>query len=77
MKCTVCKTGETTPGTTTVTLERDGATVVFKEVPAEVCANCGEAYVDEQVGQRLFDAVRDAVEAGVQVDVRAYEPATV
>ena len=46
MKCVVCKKGETKAGTTTMTLERDGATLVFKSVPARVCANCGEAYVD-------------------------------
>ena len=42
MKCVVCKSGETHEGTTTVTLERDGLTLVMKEVPAEICDNCGE-----------------------------------
>ena len=34
MKCIVCKQAETRAGTTTVTLERQGATFVFKDVPA-------------------------------------------
>ena len=46
MKCVICKHGETEPSTTTLTLEREGAVVAFKEVPAHVCTNCGEAYVD-------------------------------
>ena len=29
-----------------MTLERDTTTVVFKNVPAEVCENCGEAFLD-------------------------------
>lgn len=46
MKCVICKHGETRPGMTTVTLERGGATLVVKGVPARICGNCGEAYVD-------------------------------
>jgi YgiT-type zinc finger domain-containing protein len=40
MKCVVCKKGETKSGKATVTLEKDGATLVFKGVPARVCASC-------------------------------------
>jgi YgiT-type zinc finger domain-containing protein len=49
MTCVICKSGETQPGTATVTLEREGATVVIKRVPARVCKNCGEEYVEESV----------------------------
>ena len=45
--CAICKQGEVVAGTTTVTLERGGTTVVIKAVPAGVCDNCGEEYVDE------------------------------
>ncbi len=38
MKCLICKQGETRPGLATVTLERDGATLVIRGVPARVCA---------------------------------------
>lgn len=44
MKCVICKRGETRQGKTTVTLERDGTTLVVKGVPASVCANCGEEH---------------------------------
>ena len=36
MKCVICKQGETLPGVTTVTLERNGLTLVVKSVPARV-----------------------------------------
>jgi YgiT-type zinc finger domain-containing protein len=72
MKCVVCKWGETRPGTTTATLERDGATLVVKNVPARVCNNCGEAYVEQEIAQRLLTTAREALRAGVHVDVRDF-----
>lgn len=30
MKCVICKQGETQPGKVTVTLDQDGATLVFR-----------------------------------------------
>ena len=72
MKCVICKQGETCPGDTTITLERNGTTLVFKKVPARVCANCGENYYDEETTTRLLDTAEEAVRAGVQVDVREY-----
>lgn len=72
MKCVICKEGETQPGKATVTLERNGATLVFKGVPASVCANCGEEYVDEETSARILRTAEEAVRAGVQVDIRQY-----
>lgn len=72
MKCVICKHGETHPAVTTVTLEQGGMTLVFKGVPAEVCQNCGEAYLDETTTARLLATAQDAARAGVQVDVREY-----
>ncbi|MDO8689958.1 MAG: type II toxin-antitoxin system MqsA family antitoxin [Dehalococcoidia bacterium] len=72
MKCVVCRLGETLPGRATVTLERDGLTLVIKGVPALVCANCGEEYVGEEVAGRLLQAAEEAARAGVQVDIREY-----
>ena len=76
MKCVACKHGETKPGATTVTLERDGMTLVFKHVPAEVCANCGEAYTDERTSRQLMELAKQAADSGVQVDVREFSPAS-
>lgn len=50
----ICKHGETQPGETTLTLMRDALTLVIKHVPAQVCDNCGEAYVDEETTARLL-----------------------
>ncbi len=72
MKCVICKQGETQPGMVTVTLERGTTTLVFKGVPAQVCANCGEAYVDATVTGQLLDVAETALRAGVQVEVRSF-----
>ncbi len=72
MKCVVCKKGETRAGKATITLERDGTTLVVKGVPASVCKNCGEEYVSEEVTARLLRSAEEAARAGVQVDVREY-----
>ncbi|GAB0057694.1 hypothetical protein SIID45300_02026 [Candidatus Magnetaquicoccaceae bacterium FCR-1] len=69
MKCAVCKHGETRPGTVSVTLERRGATLVFREVPALVCDNCGEAYHEEKVATQLMQQAEKAVRGGVEIDV--------
>ena len=72
MKCVICKYAETKLGTTTVTLERDGLTYVIKCVPAQVCPNCGEDYVDESVTSDLLKSAEQMVKAGTQVDIRQY-----
>ncbi len=76
MKCVICKSGETRPGKTAITLERGKMTLVFKGVPAEVCQNCGEAYVSAELSRQLFESAESALRSGVQVDVREFVPAS-
>lgn len=75
MKCVICKHGETHPGNATVTLERDSTTLVIKGVPAAICSNCGEEYLDENTAARLLDSAEQAALAGVMVEVRSYATA--
>ena len=74
MKCVICKVGETRSGRATVTLERDGTTLVIKNVPAEICANCGEEYVDDGTTELLLKIAEESVRSGIQVSVRDYAP---
>ena len=75
MKCVIRKKGETKPGNTTITLERDGTILVFKSVPARVCGICGEAYVDEEITEPLLKSAEDAARSGIQVEIRQYTAA--
>jgi len=71
MQCVICKHGKLDTGTTTVTVERDDVTLVFKDV----CENCGESYVDEAVTRQLLNEAENAVSAGVEVDIRHFRAA--
>jgi YgiT-type zinc finger domain-containing protein len=75
MKCVVCRHGETRPGKVSVTLERGELTLVLKSVPAEVCENCGEQYIDAGTTDRLLREAEEAARAGVRVEVRTYATA--
>ena len=72
MNCVICKQGETRNGTATVTLERGRTTVVIKEVPAEVCENCGEYYLDEEVTQKVHELAEQSVRHGAEIEVLHY-----
>jgi YgiT-type zinc finger domain-containing protein len=72
MTCVICKQGETHPGKVTVTLQRGEATVIFKEVPAEVCENCGEYFLSETVSEELLQRADEAVKKGAEIEVQRY-----
>ena len=59
----------------TLTLTRDAMTLVVKDVPASVCDNCGEEYVDSEITASLLDSAEEAAMNGVQIEVRSYTAA--
>ncbi len=70
MRCMICGQGDTQPGTATLVLEREGRTVIVKHVPARVCENCGEEYVDEAAAAAALDNAERAVRGGAGVVIR-------
>jgi YgiT-type zinc finger domain-containing protein len=72
MKCVICKHGETSDGFATVTIERESLTFVVKLVPARVCSNCGEEYVEEHIAAELFKSAAEISKSGAELDVRNY-----
>jgi YgiT-type zinc finger domain-containing protein len=72
MKGLICGHGKTCPVASAVTVELGGATLVVKGVPAGICDNCGEAYVDEEIARQRPSTADEAQKAGVQVDVREF-----
>ncbi len=72
MKCMICKHGETVDGFTTITLEKNGATIVFQKVPALVCDNCGEKYVDGKITASVLQEANAIIARGVKVDIREF-----
>jgi YgiT-type zinc finger domain-containing protein len=72
MKCAICKEASTKPGTTTVAFERDCLTMVVKCVPAQVCHNCGEAYISEWITAELLKDAEERAKTSAQVEIRQY-----
>jgi YgiT-type zinc finger domain-containing protein len=72
MKCVICNRAETMPGLTSVLLERDELALTFKNVPAQICPNCGEAYADETVTAGILYQAERMAKAGIKMDVREY-----
>ncbi len=72
MKCVICKTGETRPGTATVTLHRGETTVVVEGVSAEVCDTCGEYYLDDAVAHKLYARAEEAFQPRAEVEILRY-----
>ena len=75
VNCVICKHDEAVQSKITVTLNRESLTLVVKEVPALVCNNCGEEYVDEDVSAQLLETAEEALHTGVEVDIRVYRAA--
>ncbi|MBC8154810.1 MAG: type II toxin-antitoxin system MqsA family antitoxin [Bacteroidetes bacterium] len=75
MSCVICQLGTTEPGLVTVTLERDGAILVVKDVPASVCTNCGERYFDAATTDRLLAAADRAFKQGAELEVTRLQTA--
>ncbi len=69
MKCAICKHGSTQPGFVTVTLERNGCTIIVRNVPAEVCDNCGEYYLSEAITDRVLSRADAAIRNGAEVEI--------
>lgn len=69
MECVICKNGMITDGEVTVTLEREGTVIVIKDVPAQVCQNCGEYFLNETMTIEVLAKAESAVQKGVEFEV--------
>ena len=69
MKCVICKQGDTHPGKASVTLQRDRTTVLIKDVPADICENCGEYYLSETVTEQVLAQAEEAVRHGAELEI--------
>ncbi|MDH4184851.1 MAG: type II toxin-antitoxin system MqsA family antitoxin [Nitrospinota bacterium] len=72
MNCVICKTGQAKPGKATVTLHRDGAVVIIKDVPAQICDDCGEYYLDEITAGKVYAQAEEAVNRKAEVEIIRY-----
>ena len=69
MTCAICKTGILAPGLATVTLQRSPTTVVLKEVPADICDNCGEYFLSEEITAKALAVANDAAGKNAELEI--------
>ena len=72
MTCRVCRLGETGRGLATVTLERDGTVILVRGVPASICEDCAEYYLDSKVATQAYALAEDAVRRRAEVEIVRY-----
>ncbi|MGH9350236.1 MAG: YgiT-type zinc finger protein [Vicinamibacterales bacterium] len=75
-RCVMCPDGRCVDGFTTITLERDEATIVFRRVPARVCDVCGAEDIGIDIAGELEQLANAAIAAGVKHEVRDYVAAS-
>jgi YgiT-type zinc finger domain-containing protein len=72
LTCPMCRNGDLKAGEATVALDRDDLMLVVRGVPAQICENCGEEYLDEDVTARVLEIAEQAASTGVRVEVRDF-----
>lgn len=75
MICLICRQAETVDGLTFVHFERGEMRLIVNHVPARVCPNCEEAYVEEDVAVKLLRQAEAMSAAGEMDGVIEYDHA--
>jgi YgiT-type zinc finger domain-containing protein len=73
-KCPLCG-GELKEGITTIPFLVGEKVAVVKSVPAEICSDCGEAYMKSSVAGKVESILDRLEELGYEVTVVHYEAA--
>ncbi len=75
MTCPLCKMGMMKPGRTTVVLTKNEATVIFKHVPAIICDDCGDYFLDEQTATDVYNRAQQVFSSGQELAISTFEVA--
>ena len=67
-KCPLCG-GRISDGTTTFTADYGDGLFIARNVPAEVCDQCGEAWLSDASARRLEALIQDAKAARRQLEI--------
>lgn len=71
-QCPLCG-GVKKPGTTTFAVDLEFGVVVVRNVPALVCTQCGDAWIEDTVAAKLESVVVDARRRQTVVEVTRWE----
>ena len=73
-RCPLCG-GKKHPGTTMFAVDLKFGVVMIREVPAYVCTQCGDAWIDDPVAEKLEKIVAGARRRHAIVEVTQWEQA--
>jgi len=71
-QCPLCG-GDKQPGTTTFAVDIKSGVVVVRDVPALICAKCGNAWIEDPVAAKLESIVANARSKCTVVEVSSWQ----
>ena len=69
MKCVVCKEGTMKKDKITVTYDIKNTVIVIRNVPANVCQNCGNYYLSSAITKKIMERAKEATRKGVEIEI--------
>jgi YgiT-type zinc finger domain-containing protein len=73
-RCYFCG-GRLQPGVTTLPFVVESRVIIIKQVPAEICAQCGEAILRSEVAEEVDRLLKQARQSGYEVSILTYPEA--
>ena len=67
-QCPICS-GKIAPGTATFTVDLKSGVVVVRNVPAFVCQQCGEEWLDDEQSAKLEKIIHRARQENFQLEM--------
>lgn len=71
MSCVMCK-AELTSGVANHVVDMEGNIIVIKNVPVNICNQCGEYYFDHEIAVSLEEIVEQARSSGAKITIINY-----
>ena len=71
MECFMCK-GKTEKQLVNYIVDMGKTVIIIKEVPANVCTQCGERYFDDEVMEKLEKIIDNVKKIAVEISVVRY-----
>lgn len=71
MNCFMCK-GQMSMGIVNHIVDIEGSIIIIKNVPANVCKQCGEAFFDNDTVKKLESIVNQAKQSNAEITVINY-----
>ena len=72
--CTFCK-GTTKDGFSTFTVDLENCVIVIRNVPSQICEQCGETSYSTEVMQQLFRIAQDVRHNMTEIIIVNYQTA--